>query len=622
MDLDSYLRDGVSQGDRNNNLYRAALAAREQGWDEARIRERIGEKARAVDGLPQYEVDRTIQSAMQRDDVVPQAPQGNITQFPSKLRLKASQIPLPAHDWQTDDLDRLLRAAFRDDEYVCYAPSSSAGHPQRGRFHSSEELQGDLDGRLTSEALALHPSAGAFVKVNPMDGNGENDANVAAYRHTLLESDDLPIDEQWGLVTNSRVPVTAAIHSGNKSIHFWVRVDAVTREQYDERVMFLHDHMASLGFQPDQKCKNPSRHSRLPGVYRGDAQQYLLGTDLGYQDWHQWMEALRSRKSGLPAIECATAWVDEHIEPARELISGLLREGHKLMLSGPSKIGKSFLLIHLAMCVASGARWYNWACAKGRVLYVNFEVASESFKNRVQDVRLHVPDFDAANWFQWDLRGHMPASLTTFVDELVEGAQSIGPRLIVLDPIYKLLSHHDENTANHISAACNELDRIGTATGAALAYVHHFSKQGHKDSQVENRASGSGVFARDPDAIGTLTPEGDEWGVTRLEWSLREFPRPRSVKLRMRHPVPEVLDGGYLEPTQANMPKKDAVERYLETGEGNVSGLADRFNLPAYAVGNHLRGLGYVVINNKIQHPVTTFDVDMEPLDEDEEVPF
>ena len=52
---------------------------------------------------------------------------------------------------------------------------------------------------------------------------------------------------------------------------------------------------------------------------------------------------------------------------------------------------------------------------------------------------------------------------------------------------------------------CNQFDRICTDLGTAVIYCHHHSKgyQGQKRSM--DRASGSGVFARDPDALLDLT---------------------------------------------------------------------------------------------------------------------
>ena len=47
----------------------------------------------------------------------------------------------------------------------------------------------------------------------------------------------------------------------------------------------------------------------------------------------------------------------EEIPLKPELIEGVLREGHKMMIAGPSKAGKSFSLIELATCISYGLPW-------------------------------------------------------------------------------------------------------------------------------------------------------------------------------------------------------------------------------------------------------------------------
>lgn len=60
---------------------------------------------------------------------------------------------------------------------------------------------------------------------------------------------------------------------------------------------------------------------------------------------------------GLPPIH-ALELAD--IAPLRpELISGVLRESGKMLLAGPSKAGKSFAMIELALCLASGRPWLD-----------------------------------------------------------------------------------------------------------------------------------------------------------------------------------------------------------------------------------------------------------------------
>ena len=94
----------------------------------------------------------------------------------------------------------------------------------------------------------------------------------------------------------------------------------------------------------------------------------------------------------LPPIEQWSA-VCENVPPrAPELISGILRQGHKLLLTGASKAGKSFLLIELAIAITEGRYWLNFRCNQGPVLYINLEIEHPSFLNRVKDI------YNALGW--------------------------------------------------------------------------------------------------------------------------------------------------------------------------------------------------------------------------------
>ena len=83
---------------------------------------------------------------------------------------------------------------------------------------------------------------------------------------------------------------------------------------------------------------------------------------------------------------------------------------------------------------------------------------------------------------------------------LIRRAKEGGYIAIILDPIYKVITG-DENAADQMAKFCNNFDKIATELDCAVIYCHHHSKgqQGQKRSM--DRASGSGVFARDPDAL-------------------------------------------------------------------------------------------------------------------------
>ena len=71
---------------------------------------------------------------------------------------------------------------------------------------------------------------------------------------------------------------------------------------------------------------------------------------------------------------------------------------------------------------------------------------------------------------------------------------------IVIDPIYKVITG-DENSADQMANFCNQFDKVCTELGCAVIYCHHHSKGAQGGKRAMDRASGSGVFARDPDAL-------------------------------------------------------------------------------------------------------------------------
>ena len=106
---------------------------------------------------------------------------------------------------------------------------------------------------------------------------------------------------------------------------------------------------------------------------------------------------------------------------------------------------------------------------------------------------------------RWNLRGRtMP--LDKLSPRLIRRCAAAGGySLIILDPAYKVLTG-DENSAAEMSEFCRHLDRIARDCNATLVFCHHHSKGAQGGKRSMDRASGSGVFARDPDALIDLLP--------------------------------------------------------------------------------------------------------------------
>ena len=121
--------------------------------------------------------------------------------------------------------------------------------------------------------------AGAWFRINPVNGNGISDRDVSEFRFALLESDFLPLETQISLLVKLPIPICAILNSGGRSVHAWVRIAATNAGEYRESVSEMFSLLASYGFDPANK--NPSRLSRLPGAQRliganGDGKQRLL----------------------------------------------------------------------------------------------------------------------------------------------------------------------------------------------------------------------------------------------------------------------------------------------------------------------------------------------------------
>ena len=401
------------------------------------------------------------------------------------------------------------------------------------------------------------PEVGAWIRFNPVDGEGVKNDNVTRFRFALVESDTLPVAEQDILYRKLELPIAALVHSGSKSLHAIVRVDADNYEEYRKRVDFLYDFLEKNGVTIDKQNRNPSRLSRMPGVTRNGNRQYLAATNIGRKSWVDWLDFVEGVTDELPDMEPLSVYKDNPPALPEELISGILRRGHKMLISGSSKAGKSFLLMELCVSIAEGRPWLGFSCKKGRVLYVNLEIDPASAVNRFLKIyeALGIPAANMDSIVLWNLRGHA-VPLDQLVPKLIRRVRDQKFDAIIIDPIYKVITG-DENNASEMGAFCNQFDKICTETGCSTIYCHHHSKGAQGMKKAMDRASGSGVFARDPDAqLDMIQLELSEdiennvrdGGATawRLESSLREFPNITPVNFWFEYPLHRIDTAGTL----------------------------------------------------------------------------
>lgn len=423
--------------------------------------------------------------------------------------IERSEIHIPEKWNPAEQIITYLETLFEPDENVGYVTES---WEHDGKFLPSKGCYDRTAGQLIKELYQCNgdigsvfgdynSEVGAWIRFNPLDGKGVKNENVTEFRYALVESDTMDISAQKAIITELELPVAALVYSGKKSLHAIVKIDASTYEEYKKRVDYLYNVCNKNELKLDIQNRNPSRLSRMPGIMRNGKKQYLLDTNIGKENWNEWREWIESVNDDLPDPESMADVWDNLPSLAPPLIDGVLRQGHKMLIAGPSKAGKSYALIELCCAIAEGKKWLEWQCTQGRVMYVNLELDRASCLHRFKDVytALGITPNNLSNIDIWNLRGRS-VPMDKLAPKLIRRASKKNYIAIIIDPIYKVITG-DENSADQMAHFCNQFDKVCTELGCAVIYCHHHSKGAQGGKRSMDRASGSGVFARDPDAL-------------------------------------------------------------------------------------------------------------------------
>jgi hypothetical protein len=226
------------------------------------------------------------------------------------------------------------------------------------------------------------------------------------------------------------------------------------------------------------------------------------------------------------------------------VIDGLLREGETMNLIASPKTGKSWLVLDLAIAVATGRPWLGrFPTVAGDVLIIDNELHGETSANRIPKVAkargLGTDEF-ADRVFIRNLRGGLQdiVSLGPYFRAIEPGRF----RLIVLDAFYRFLpAGMDENANADMASLYNHLDRYAADLGCAFALIHHSSKGNQSGKSVTDVGAGAGSQSRATDAHLVLRPH-EEPDVVVLDAAVRSWPPQESACLRWAFPVWDVAE--------------------------------------------------------------------------------
>jgi hypothetical protein len=167
---------------------------------------------------------------------------------------------------------KIMNLMFRPGERVCVSHNKYGYH--------SVPFENAISDRVTlvspdskRDPEIFHTDRITLVSLNP-NAKWREDETCTAFRNILVEMDYGPLKQQLDHIKAIGLPYSAAIFSGNKSIHFLISLDQDFPSE-DVYRLFSQWILKAIPLA-DQKTFNPSRSIRLPGSYREPGKKQRL----------------------------------------------------------------------------------------------------------------------------------------------------------------------------------------------------------------------------------------------------------------------------------------------------------------------------------------------------------
>lgn len=220
----------------------------------------------------------------------------------------------------------------------------------------------------------------------------------------------------------------------------------------------------------------------------------------------------------------ADALLYEPLEKPQFVVDGLIPTG-LILFCGAQKIGKSWLMLKLCLCVSQGLPLWEMPTTQGDVLYLCLE---DTF-SRIQDRLFQVTDEASGRLHFAVASGKLTDGLTVQLEDYLKDYPD--SKMIVIDTLQKVRTASKDNAYASDYGDISLLKDFADRHSLAVIVVHHIRKQ--KDSDVFNMVSGTTGLTGSADSTFVLEKENRASDTARLYVTGRDTPYQEFV-LRFR----------------------------------------------------------------------------------------
>lgn len=160
--------------------------------------------------------------------------------------------------------------------------------------------------------------------------------------------------------------------------------------------------------------------------------------------------------------------------------SGILPEESGMVIFGQPKTNKSMLALQTAFCIATGKPWLGYTTTKKKVIYIQGEISPYFLEQRIKAMQHNVGLVDPQS-LAISTNFKLKIDTQQGIAQIKADVQRSGADVVILDPLYRLLSSQDERSIAIALDTCNELK----SDNKTVIVIHHARKAARSTTEID-----------------------------------------------------------------------------------------------------------------------------------------